>query len=315
MNGLGNTVLAVVPKNQTHSQRIRNVIAPYLYIAPFAVLLLVFNLFVFIKGAYTSMTDAQSINPGSWIGLENYQEIIHNTRFWDSFWITIRYTVGSIVTQIPVAFLLAVILNRVAKKFRGVLRASFYVPALINSVVVALIFRVLFNKDFGAINWFLGLLHLPNHTNWLNESTFSVALMIAVSFWQWTGFHMVYFLSQLQTIDPTIYEVSTLDGASPLRTLLQITVPLMRPAFTFVMITSAIGCLMLFDLPFMLFPNSAPYGPGQAARTLVAFVYDYGFGQQFQLGYATAAGWLVFCIVMVVSIFQLRLFGLGRTDE
>ncbi len=312
---MGNPVSSIVPNHQTHSRRIGKAITPYLFIAPFGILLLTFNLFVFAKGAYTSLTDAQSINPGSWIGFQNYQEVIGNARFWQSLGITLHYTLGSLATQIPVAFMLAVILNGIAKRYRGALRAAFYVPALINSVVVALIFRVLFNKDFGAINWVLGLLHLPNHTNWLNESTFSVPLMIAVSFWQWTGFHMVYFLSQLQTITPTIYEVAKLDGASRTRTLFAITVPLMRPAFTFVLITSAIGCLMLFDLPFMLFPNSAPYGPGQAARTLVAFIYDYGFGQQFQVGYATAAGWLVFCIIMVVSLFQLRLFGLERNDD
>ena len=312
---MGNTALQYQTQSKPKQSFKWQSFSPYLFIAPFLILLLTFNLYTFVKGAMVSMTDAQSINPGSFIGLKNFQDIINNNRFWESFWITVRYTLGALATQIPVGFILAVVLNNISKRYRGILRATFYVPALINSVVVALIFRVLFNKDFGAINWVMGLMHLPNQTNWLNESTFSVGLMIAVSFWQWTGFHMVYFLSQLQTIDPVIYEVAKLDGASPLRTLCQITVPLMRPAFTFAMVTSAIGCLMLFDLPFMLFPNSAPYGPGQAARTMVAYVYDYGFGQHFEVGYASAAGWLVFCIIMVVSLFQLRLFGLNQTEE
>lgn len=288
---------------------------PYFFIAPFMTLLLIFNFYPFIFGARISFTDAQSINPGEFIGFKNYIDILFsNTKFIESIIITFKYAIGALITQIPVAFVLAYVLNNIAKRFRGVLRASFFIPCLINGVVIALVFRSLFNKEFGVINWILGLLHLPNQTNWLNDSSLSVFLMVAVSFWQWTGFHMVYFLANLQSIDPAIYEVAKLDGASPFRVLWQITVPLMRPAFTFVMVTSAIGALQLFDLPLMLFPNGT-YGPGQAARTLVPYIYDFAFAQDFQVGYASAAGWLVFCIIMVISVMQLRFLGMGNADE
>jgi len=96
--------------------------------------------------------------------------------------------------------------------------------------------------------------------------------------------------------------------------LFRITLPLMRPAVTFVMVTSAIGCLQMFDLVFMLFPN-AQYGPGGVAKTLVAFIYDQGFSQQFLTGIATAVGWLTFIIIMIVSLIQLKVLGVGKHDE
>ncbi len=288
---------------------------PYFFIAPFMTLLIIFNFYPFIFGAKISLTDAQFINPGEFIGFKNFIEVLFaDDKFIVSVIHSFQYAIGALVTQIPVAFVLAYVLNNISKRFRGVLRASFFVPCLINGVVIALVFRNLFGKEFGIINWFLGLLHLPNQTNWLGESSLSIVIMIAVSFWQWTGFHMVYFLANLQSIDPAIYEVAKLDGASPLRVLWQITVPLMRPAFTFVMVTSAIGALQLFDLPLMLFPNGT-YGPGYAARTLVPYIYDFAFRQDFRVGFASAAGWLVFCIIMVISVLQLRFLGMGNADE
>lgn len=288
---------------------------PYFFIAPFLLLLLIFNLYAFIRGAWLGMTDAQSINEGVWIGVANYKAIFGDRRFWESLTITFKYTVFALLTQIPVAFIMAYVLNNIASRFRGFFRGIFYIPVLINTIVTSLVWRKLFDRDLGIINWVLGLLHLPNNFNWLNESTFCVPLLVIVAFWQWTGYHMVYFLASLQSIDPTIYEVARLDGASPTRTLLQITVPLMRPAITFVMVTAAIGCLTVFDYPFMLWPNSAPYGPGQQARAMIPYIYDFGWGQQFQTGLAAAAGWVAFGFIMVVSLFQIRFFGLGNADE
>ena len=309
----------MVPIRQTsprrfHWLKVKNFLIPYTFIAPFFILMALFTLYTFIRGAQTSFTDAQSINEGAWIGLQNYGNIIRNPEFWKAVGITFKFTLGSLITQMPAAFIMAYILNGIAKRFRGILRASFYVPVLINSVAVALIFNTLFNREFGAINWFMGLFGLPNNTDWLNNSSYSVLIMVLVSFWQWTGFHIVFFLASLQAIDPTIYEVAKLDGASRTRTLFQITVPLMRPAMAFTFVTSAIGALQLFELPFMLFRN-AGYGPGGSAMTLVAFIYEYGFRRDFQLGYAAAAGWLVFFIIFVFSLLQLKMLGLGQVDN
>ncbi|NLY76072.1 MAG: sugar ABC transporter permease, partial [Firmicutes bacterium] len=286
---------------------------PYLFIAPFMILLCTFTVYTIIRGAFLSMTDAQSINPGSWIGLANFKELLRTDEFRKSMLHTFWFTVGALATQVPTAFLLAFVLNSITKG-RAALQAIFVIPCVVNTVITALLFRMLFNKDVGLINWFLGLLHLPNNIDWVTIEPYAIPLMVIVSYWQWTGFHMIYFLAQLQAIDPCIYEVAKLDGASTLRTMFQITIPLMRHAFTYVVITATVGCFQVFEYPFLIFPN-AGFGPGKAAETMMCFIWYHGFNQQFRLGFATAAGWILFLIVLTVSIFQLKTIGFGQVGE
>lgn len=288
---------------------------PLLFIAPFIAVLAAFHFYTYYVGVRMSFTDAQSINPGEWIGVSNYVEALtDDPDFWAAIRHTIYFTVGGLLTQIPGALILAVILNGITGRLRGALRTSDDIPVLINTVVAALIFRMMFNRDTGLINWTLGRLGLPNNTNWLYDSAYSVPLMVAVAFWQWVGYHMVYLLASLQAIDPQVYEVAKLDGASPLRVLFQITIPLLRPALTFVSVTSAIGCLQVFEYPFLLFPN-AGYGPGKAAMTAIPFIYRNAFSSQFRYGYAAAAGWIVFFMILAVSLLQLRVLGLSQAED
>jgi ABC-type sugar transport system permease subunit len=309
-----------ISKNRRSPLMRKDALSGYALIAPFMLLLIIFNLYVFVSGFHMSLTDAQGVNEGANVGLQNYKDLLYADEFKSKdFWLAVKttftYMFGCLATQVPVAFILAYILNHLPFiKLRGILRAAFFLPVLMNTVVVALLFRMLFNRDQGIINYVFGMLDLPNNIDWTMSSTWAIPLLIIVSFWQWTGFHMVYFLSQLQTIDTSIYEAAKIDGASPVTVLFRITLPLMRPAITFVMVTSAIGCLQMFDLVFMLFPN-AQYGPGGVAKTLVAFIYDQGFSQQFLTGLASAIGWLTFIIIMIVSLIQLRVLGVGKHDE
>lgn len=292
----------------------------YAFIAPFAILLIVFNFYVFFAGFNTSLSDAQGINPGEYIGFQNFSDLLYadpvaSHEFWRAVSTTLVYTIGCLLTQVPVAFILAFILNHLPyARLKVVLRTAFFAPVLINTVVIALLFRMMFNTDSGIVNWLLGVLGLPNTINWLMNSTYAIPLLVIVSFWQWTGFHMVYFLSQLQTIDLSIYEAAKIDGASAFDIIFRITLPIMRPAIAFVVITSTIGCIQMFDLVFILFPN-AQYGPGGVAKTLIAFIYDQGFSQQFRIGLASAIGWLTFLLIIGLSFIQLKFLGVGQHDE
>lgn len=308
------------PAGKASSARRGEALKAYGMTAPFLILLAVFNLYVFASGFRLSLSDAQGISDGDYVGLQNYRDALWaepfvSSDFWSAVKTTLLYTAGCLATQIPVAFVLAYVLHAIPQvRLRSVLRAAFFLPVLLNSVVTALLFRMFFNKDQGIVNHVLGSLGLVHDIDWLGNSQWAIPLLVAVSFWQWTGFHMVYFLAQLQTIDPTLYEVARIAGISSWNVLMRITLPLMRPAITFVMVTAAIGGLQMFDLVFMLFPN-ATYGPGGVARTLVAHVYDQGFSQQFLTGLASAIGWLTFLIIAAVSALQLKVLGLGRHGE
>lgn len=305
--------------DESRPQKIADRSSAYALILPFLVLLAIFNIYVFARGLQMSFTDADAYSSGEFIGLQNYKDVLYadsskSEDFYQAIKVTFLYTFGSLITQVPVAFVLAYVLNTLPfLRIRAVLRAAFFVPCLINTVTIAFLFRMFFNKDQGILNHVLAGLGLPGNTEWLMHSQWAIPLMIGVSFWQWTGFHMVYFLAQLQTIDPTLYEAAKMDGISPGGQLRHITLPLMRPAITFVAVTSAIGGLQTFDLVFVLFPN-ASFGPGGVAKTLVAFVYDEGFSNGL-MGMASAIGWLTFLIIAAVSAVQIRFLGLGKQGE
>ncbi len=317
----------VLPRPARGSVSLRSVrrneaLQGYLFVLPFFALMAIFTLYVFVRGALLSLSSAEGLDVGTFTGLKNFADVfsslfnpkVRDVNFWPAVRNTLYYAGGCLVTQIPAAFILAYILNRVPNSVKGVLRASFFLPVLLNSVIVSLLFRMLFNPDQGVINWVLGLLHLPNTIRWLSDSAFAIPLLIIVSFWQWTGFHMVYLLASLQTIQPSLYEAAKMDGASEARVLFRVVLPMLRSAFAFVMVTSAIGGLQMFDLVFNVFPE-VTYGPGGSARTMVAHIFEQAFSQHFRLGYASAVGWVVFLIIFAVSLLQLRIIGLGSKEE
>jgi len=290
-------------------------LTPFAYIAPFLILLLAFSLYTFIYGARISLTDATGIDPGTYVGFSNYKWLFTNTlmpTFLKAMRKTFLFTLGCLLTQIPAAFVLAVILNGVLGRLRGLLRASFYVPVLINTALTALLFQMLFNQDSGLINWFLGLFGVGK-INWLFDDRYTLPVMVAAAFWQWTGYHMVYLLASLQVVDPSLYEMAKIDGASPIRTMLQITLPYIRPALTFVTIMSTIGCLQTFEYSFLIFPN-ASYGPGRAAMTAVPFIYYKGF-THFEFGISAAAGFMLFIVILIASLLQLKFLKLGEVED
>jgi ABC-type sugar transport system permease subunit len=246
---------------------------------------------------------------GSFVGLKNYRRVLADPRFWIAAQNSFKFMLGSLATQVPMAFILAILLNNVPNKAKGFLRASFFVPVLISGTVASIIFRLLFSKEFGVVNWVLSLSGLPANINWLNTPALALPLMLIISFWMWTGFHMVYFLASLQAIEPGLYEAARIDGATWWQQTFRITMPLMRPAFIFVMVTSALGGLQLFDLPFMLW--SAGYGPGKAGLMFMPYLYNYAFRTNL-VGHAVSAGWLIFIVLLLWTAFQLKVLGINK---
>ena len=311
--------IRVLPTSRAGSGRRRaSDRAPYWMIAPFFALAVVFELYVLLSGVRLAFTDAFGVGWGSFVGLSN---------FWRLLWadpyesielrrvvgITFAFTAASVVAQVPVALGLSVLLDRVPfPRVKAFFRAAFLVPILINSMTTAMLFTIAFLRE-GALNQVLGLLGLPNGIDWLSDSNYTMALLVLVSTWRSVGFLAVVFLGQLQTVDPALYEAARLEGASSWTTFFRITLPLLRPGVTFCVVTVTTGALQMFDIPFVLF--RVPFGPGGKAKTLVGYVYDLAFQSRFDTGLASAAGWLIFAVVLAVSMIQLRVLGLGKQDE
>jgi ABC-type sugar transport system permease subunit len=223
-----------------------------------------------------------------------------------------KFMLGSLVTQVPVAFVLAILLNNVPARLKGFLRAAFFMPVMISGTVAAIIFTMLFRREFGIMNWLIGAVSgISVDLNWINDPALAMPLLLIIAFWMWTGWHMIYFLASLQSIDPGLYEAARIDGASWWHQTTRITMPLMRPAFIFVMVTSAIGGLQLFDLPFMLWQGGNSYGPGRTGLMFMPYLYNYAFRTNLA-AQAAAAGWLIFLALLLWTAFQLKVLGVTR---
>lgn len=310
----------------------REGLSGFIFIAPFLAGVIIFQLYVFISGFYLSLTDASGLHPAHFIGIANYQqlwnEFFSRGEFWKAALYTFEYEAGCLLTQVPVAFVLAFVLNSLPYKIlQGVLRTCFFIPCIINSIIVGWIFSQLFNPEQGTINWVLGLLglmkenpvtHLLKPIDWVNNTDLVIVTLIIISFWQWMGYHMVYFVSQLQTIDPNLYEAAKIDGATNAQIITRITLPLMRPAVSFVTITSLVGGFLLFDLIFIVYGGAGVgmFGPGNHAKLFVPYIYYYAFDKSpTQIGLASAAGWMVFFLIAIINIIQIRVLGLGSAKE
>ncbi len=287
-------------------------VTPFLFVLPYLIIMAIFTIYPFVEGIRLSLMDISGFGEGDFVGLQNFQEVLQDEIFFKSLWHTIQYLAVSLIVQIPIAFLLAILLNRAPKYLRTTLRAAFFVPVIISGVVAAIIFSNLFNKEFGMINWLMGLIGLPNNTGWTTESQYAMPIIMIIGFWLYSGYHTIYLLSGLQSIDSTIYESAIVDGASWWRQQISITLPLMRPFLTFSLITSAIGSMQLFDLPFVLFTNGGE-AMNYAPSTLMTYVYSYAF-RKFFIGQAAAAGWIIFAMVMVITVIQLKLLGFNRDE-
>jgi len=187
----------------------------YLFMTPFFALMFVFVILTYIYGLVVSCSDAQGINPGKFIGIGNYRNVLSDLWFWRAVYNTFKFMIVCVVTQIPAAIFLAVWLQSIPfKRIRSVIQAAFFVPFLMNTVVTALLFWMLF-RDPSIVNWFLSVLHLPHSFRWEFDPSLSFPVLAFVAFWQGIGFQAIYFHAYLQTIDPSLYEAARIDGAEP----------------------------------------------------------------------------------------------------
>jgi arabinosaccharide transport system permease protein len=295
-------------------ERVRNLafgakLAPYVFVAPFLLIFIVFRVVPTIYAGLISLDKFQGTDDLGFVGLQNYQKVFSNPALGKAFNNTVVYTLGTLLILIPVPLLLAVLLDsgRVVKE--TVFRVALFLPALTSLVVVSVIFRIVLSKD-GLLNVGLAEVGVPANA-WLEASSLAVPSMIIVAAWRWTGVNIIYFSSGLVNVPRDLYEAAALDGASAWRTFRSITLPMIQPTVLFVLVLSIIGGFQLFVEPYLLWPfgNS----PGNGGLSVALLIYRTAFNN-FNFGQASAIGVLLALLILVVSIIQFRLFG-GRRFE
>ena len=282
-------------------------VAPYLFVLPFFVIYAVFFLYPVVSAFILSFYKAVGLGSRTFVGLNNYVALASDPRYLKALGNTTLYTLASVFILSPLALMVAMAVRSFivpSPNMKSFYRIAFFLPNLTSFVVIALMFALIFNKDFGMLNQALGSLGLPK-VGWLREVRLALPSIVMVAIWTFLGINSLYFLAGLQNIPEEMNEAASIDGATRWQTFWRVTIPLLRPTILFVVVQAVIFSYQLFDLPYLLTGG----GPSDATLTLAMYLYTIGFSQ-FSLGYAAAIGYSIAMIAVVVSVFQFGLFRL-----
>jgi len=273
------------------------------FTTPALVIIAIFLLYPVLSGFYFSLTNWNGLDRTvGFIGLRNYREILGDREVMVSLKNTAVFTITATIVQNFTALALALALDR---RFRsgGLLRTIFFIPVLMSSIVVGYTWSFLLHPLFGIVNKLLtgaglGFLAL----DWLGNPHVALFSVVGMSVWRWVGYSMVIYLAALQAVPEVLYESANIDGASPLRKTVSITLPLIAQAFTINILITLIGAMKEFDIIYV----TTGGGPGYATQTLAVLLYNEAF-QANRMGYGSAIAVVLFVIILVMSLVQLRI--------
>jgi len=286
-------------------------IAPYVFIAPFFLGYAIFWGYPVVAGFWMSLFSEKQAGGGSyWIGLRNYGDLLHDGRFLHALSNTSIYALGSVFIIVPVALVVALLLSVEGLRFRTVFRLGFFLPAIVGAAVIAIMFVLVFDSQYGVLNnYVLRPVGLPA-IGWLRDPFWSLPALILLGLWRYAGINSLYFLVGLSNIPAELREAAALDGATRWQIFRHVTLPLLRPVTLFVVTLAIIGSYKLFAEPIILFGGP---GPSEGALTVIVYLYLTAF-QSVRFGYAAAIGYTLVIIIAVLSLLQLRLFSAFRED-
>jgi multiple sugar transport system permease protein len=284
-------------KGGIHSQ---DGFSAFFFLTPTLVIFLTFILFPVLFSFYLSFQEWNMFSSeANFVGMDNYVRMFNSQEFWTVLKNTAIFTIGTVPLNMALSLLVAIALH---KKIKGkkFLRTAFFAPVIISPVAAAVIWRWIYDPNFGLLNYAIGILGI-DAVNWLNDPTAAMFALIIMAVWKTFGINMVLFSAGLQGIPETYYEAAEIDGAGVWSKFWRITVPMLAPTTFFIMIMSMISSFQVFDLVYVLTSG----GPLGSTKVLVFFVYEYAF-KFFEMGYASAAAYILFFILIVLTMAQVR---------
>jgi multiple sugar transport system permease protein len=276
----------------------------YTMLMPWILTFGVFWFYPLFYAAYLSMTDYLTLSGEStFIGLKNYEHIFSDEVFWKALTNTFIFTIGTVPVTTSLALLLAVFLNSKLAKYKDFFRAAYFLPTITSLVVISLIFTNLYAKE-GYVNSLLELLGLPfPERGWLMEPSTALFSVMAMDIWMATGYYMVLCLAGMQAISNDLYESARLNGANVWQMFTKITLPLLKPTLMFILVINTIKSFQIFVEIFIMTKG----GPLDATTTLVYMVFINAFEKSDKMGYASALAFVVFFILIIFSLIQIKL--------
>ena len=279
----------------------------YLFISPFFLLFLVFQLYPMLWSFVLSFYKWNGISPKTFVGLQNYAAILKDGMFWDAMLNTLWYLLANLLFILPCAVLLGQLLCSKALRGRKLHKTIQVLPYITSTAAAGLIFSMLFDANIGVINGLLAKLGIAP-VAWLTSVEWSKLPVMLLSIWRNTPWYMLIVMSAMLGVDVHLHEAARIDGANAFHRLARITLPTIAPVLFFSLINLTIDSARIFTEPYILTKG----GPGSSSLSVVQYLYTTGF-DSFQLGYASTIGYLLTFVMLIVSVFYF--ISLRRQSE
>jgi multiple sugar transport system permease protein len=275
--------------------------AAYGFLFPAIVLYLLFTLVPIVWVIYLSFMRYDIITPARFVGLRNWQRLLTDGRMW----LTIKNTALFVLLLVPMHTVMGTLLALGVNAFKNkagvyLYRTIYYFPTLVTSASVTITWGYLLSTDTGVLNYYLKFLGI-DAVPWLASSFWVYPATMLFSLWKFVGTYFLYFFIGLQNIDQGLIDAAKIDGANAWQRLKNITLPMLSPTMLFVIITQLIGCIQIFEEPYLLTKG----GPGDASRSISLYIYEMAYRSQ-QYGYASAVSLVLLLIILAVTLIQIR---------
>jgi putative chitobiose transport system permease protein len=278
----------------------------YLILLPTLIIIFLFRFYPMMQAFYISMTDFDLINPPKFVGLYNFIDLLKDPLFISSAKVSLTYVFFAVVPTWIISLGLAILFNRNIL-FKNVIRSAVFMPVIMPAVVMALVWTFMYHQQ-GVVNVILGWLHV-SPIPWLRSSSTAIWAVILIGIWRASPYFMVIFLAGLQAIPDDYMDAAQIDGANSWQTFWYITLPLLKPTTLLVVVMSIITAMKVFAVPLIMTHG----GPANSTRVLPLFIYQTAF-EFFDMGRASAMSIFLFAAVMVVTLFQIRMFSMGEEE-
>ncbi|UJF31423.1 carbohydrate ABC transporter permease [Paenibacillus hexagrammi] len=274
-----------------------------LFILPSFILYTLFVIYPTLNSFNLSFTNWDGVSDEiHYIGFDNFVEMFHSERVYNALKNTVILSVALVILENILAIILAMLVDQV-RWFKNLLRSIFYFPVLLSGIVMGFVWAIIFNYNFGVISQLLDRIGLSAYKiDWLGNPNYALIAILITTVWKGAGYYMIIYLAGLQGIPPELHEAAAIDGASRWQQFRHITFPLLAGAMTVCVMLSMIGALKIFDQIAVMTDG----GPGFATETLTYIVYKVGFGELRQ-GYGTALSLVLFILILIVSLIQVKL--------
>jgi multiple sugar transport system permease protein len=287
-------------KAYNRAQQKRQTIEAIVFLSPWIIGFLVFTAGPIFFSLGLSFYRWDVIRPAEFVGLDNYRNLFQDKVLIKSLFNTFFYTILFVPLSLIVALAMALMLNQKVK-FVGVFRTLFYLPTLTQGVATFTLWGIIFEPDTGLLNRVLRSIHIAHPPRWLLDPAWAKVALVIMALWS-VGGTMLIFLAGLQNIPETLYEAAEIDGAGPVSKFFHVTLPMLSPVLFFNSIMATIASLQVFGAAFVLTNG----GPSNSTLFYVYYLFNRAF-MYFNMGYASAMAWLLFALILSLTVFQLRL--------